>query len=173
MLENTFGPGVRSVDANDASASPRVFLRDIHNAPDANLDITTQFADITIKIAEMPRGIEGNEIATPRPPTLKKQGSSQSSKPSGKQQTLAGFFTKTSGSGSSSTITPLKRPANSNGAAIAAKAKLSSARPTPVPSSSAGPAGSSPPSALGASQSSFSTSGRNKENGTRSPGCIH
>lgn len=40
----------------------------------------------------MARGIEGNEIATPRPkPTLVKQASSQSGK---QQKTLLGFFQK-------------------------------------------------------------------------------
>ncbi|KAI9700930.1 MAG: DNA mismatch repair protein msh6 [Bogoriella megaspora] len=42
----------------------------------------------------MARGIEGNEVSTPKPPTLKKSNSS--SQPDKTQKTLLGFFQKTS-----------------------------------------------------------------------------
>ena len=42
----------------------------------------------------MARGIEGNEVSTPRPPTLKKSPSS--SQPEKSQKTLLGFFQKKS-----------------------------------------------------------------------------
>lgn len=109
----------------------------------------------------MARGIEGNEIATPRA-TLKKTGSSQSAKSGPKQQSIAGFFAKRPAAGPSN-VTPAKRAGDSNGAETASKAPRSSADITPVPSSI--PAHSSPQTIPGASQQSSVTEGRNKENG--------
>ena len=101
----------------------------------------------------MARGIEGNEIATPRP-APKKTGSS-SQKPGPKQQTLAGFFKRTPGT------TPAKRPTPDDATPTAPR---SNADITPA-TSSLPPASSSPQSRPGASQQSSVIDGRNKENG--------
>lgn len=101
----------------------------------------------------MARGIEGNEIATPRP-VPKKTGSS-SQKPGPKQQTLAGFFKRTPAA------TPAKRSTPDTATPTAPR---SSADITPVPSSLP-IASSSPQSHPGASQQSSVNDGRNKENG--------
>ncbi|KAK5109701.1 hypothetical protein LTR62_006824 [Meristemomyces frigidus] len=102
----------------------------------------------------MVRGIEGNEMSTSRPPTLKKTGSSQSAK-APKQQSIAGFFAKRP------SLTPAKRDGNG----IATNPPQSSADITPLPSSAAIAPSSSPHAAVGPSQSS-AVDGRNKENGT-------
>lgn len=84
----------------------------------------------------MARGIEGNEIATPRPPKQPKPTPQSSN-----QKTLFGFFQKL--------------PANANSAAV--KLEPSSSLPpvatlTPAPSSDAALPPSSPPRSLQASQ---------------------
>ncbi|KAH9822948.1 Component of the post-replicative DNA mismatch repair system (MMR) [Teratosphaeria destructans] len=115
----------------------------------------------------MARGIEGNEIATPKPPTLKKTGSSQS-KSGPKQQSIAGFFQKRSNppaSSLSSSVTPAKRTADTNGASSTSKPPPSTADITPAPSSGAAMS-SSPTAALGASQLGSVASGVGKENET-------
>ncbi|KAK3076463.1 hypothetical protein LTS18_012934 [Coniosporium uncinatum] len=110
----------------------------------------------------MARGIEGNEISTPKPPpTLKSKTSSQSDKNKG-QKSILGFFgkkpdadrtpTTTTNGSTKSTFTkstPSLRTSNSN--------------PTPAPSSDV----PDPPSSIvGSSQE---TSGKNKENGLPTP----
>ena len=111
----------------------------------------------------MARGIEGNEIATPRP-QAKKTGSSSSTQKGPKQSSIAGFFQKRP-AGTPTTVTPAKRT-SSNGPSTAFKPPRSSADLTPAPSSAA-VASSSPPAAPGASQNISATEGRgNKENGT-------
>ncbi|KAF2765679.1 DNA mismatch repair protein Msh6 [Teratosphaeria nubilosa] len=113
----------------------------------------------------MAQGIEGNEIATPKPPTLKKTGSSQS-KSAPKQQSIAGFFQKRSGPpASSSSVTPAKRAADTHSASSTSKPPPSTADTTPAPSSGAA-VSSSPPAAAGASQLSSVASGVGKENET-------
>ncbi|KAK3675270.1 DNA mismatch repair protein msh6 [Recurvomyces mirabilis] len=104
----------------------------------------------------MVRGIEGNEMATPRT-SLKKATSSQSSK-GPKQQSIAGFFAKRP-AGQSNATTPAKRDITG-----VVKPPRSSADLTPAPSSGIA-ASSSPPAAPGPSQSSLGD-GRNKENET-------
>ncbi|KAK4545544.1 hypothetical protein LTR36_002894 [Oleoguttula mirabilis] len=116
----------------------------------------------------MARGIEGNEIATPRA-TLKKTPSSQSAKSGPKQQSIAGFFAKRPTAGPSS-VTPAKRASDTNGATIASQTPRSSADLTPAPSSGV-LANSSPQTAPGASQQRSVTGGRNKENET--PGTLY
>ncbi|KAK1022990.1 DNA mismatch repair protein msh6, partial [Friedmanniomyces endolithicus] len=113
----------------------------------------------------MARGIEGNEIATPRPPPKGKTGSSsgmQSSK-GGKQSSIAGFFQKRSAAQDDS-VTPAKRPLG-HGLLNTFKPAKSTANLTPAPSSGA-IASSSPPAAPGPSQDSSMADGRNKENET-------
>ncbi|KAK3067161.1 DNA mismatch repair protein msh6, partial [Teratosphaeriaceae sp. CCFEE 6253] len=114
----------------------------------------------------MARGIEGNEIATPRPPPKKTGSSSQSTGP--KQSSIAGFFQKRPGAAPSS-ITPAKR---APGAVLpsVSKAPRSSADITPAPSSAVA-ASSSPPAAPGPSQETTASIGKNKENET--PGTNH
>jgi len=109
--------------------------------------------------SKMARGIEGNEITTPRA-TLKKQNSSQSSKSGPKQQSIAGFFQRRTGP-ASSTVTPAKRASNASEPVDASRAK---ADLTPG-GSTAVPASSSPRTAPGASQQSSVVDGRDKENG--------
>jgi len=110
----------------------------------------------------MARGIEGNEIATPRA-TLKKTASSQSSKPGPKQQSIAGFFQKRTAPASSA-ITPAKRRSETEASPDASATPKPATDLAPA-SSSAGPASSSPQTALGASQQSSVANERNKENG--------
>lgn len=108
----------------------------------------------------MARGIEGNEIATPRLSTKAKTGSSQTKPALKQQQSIAGFFQKKAAP-ASSTVTPAKRLADSNAPKDA---------PAVPPSSADLPASSEPPSASGASARS-SVNG-NKENGwLQSPLC--
>nr|POE77607.1 dna mismatch repair protein msh6 [Quercus suber] len=88
----------------------------------------------------MARGLEGNEIATPRPAAKGKMISSQS-KTISKQRSIAGFFQKTAAT-NASTVTPAKRSSN----IIDAKDSLD------VPSSSADfPTSSNPQSPSGRS----------------------
>ncbi|KAK0271791.1 DNA mismatch repair protein msh6 [Friedmanniomyces endolithicus] len=113
----------------------------------------------------MARGIEGNEIATPRPPPKGKTGSSsamQSSK-GGKQSSIAGFFQKRSAAQADS-VTPAKRSLD-HGLPNTLKPAKSTADLTPAPSSGA-IASSSPPVAPSPSQDSSIADGRNKENET-------
>ncbi|GAB7358302.1 hypothetical protein MBLNU230_g2376t1 [Neophaeotheca triangularis] len=113
----------------------------------------------------MARGIEGNEVATPKaPPKLQKSGSSSSAKPGPKQQGIASFFQKRPGS-TPSAPTPLKRSADS-GSNL--KAPSSSADVTPAPSSGV-IASSSPPAAAGAGLDRSST-GPSKDKENESPG---
>lgn len=117
---------------------------------------------VPVVIASMARGIEGNEVATPRAaPKLQKIGSSGTSKqPDPKQRSIQGFFQKKAGPAPTPAATvPSKRPASVN----EATAPRSSADLAPAPSSNA-PASSSPPM-LRASQESSILGGRNKENG--------
>nr|OQO17736.1 hypothetical protein B0A51_14358 [Rachicladosporium sp. CCFEE 5018] len=114
----------------------------------------------------MPRGIEGNEIATPRVPP-KKTGGPSSQKPGPKQQTLAGFFSRPAVAAKATpSAVPAKRPVSS----IAAR-EPPRASSDVTPSTSSVPATSSPQTAPGASQSSTLTDGRNKENET--PGTVY
>jgi len=116
----------------------------------------------------MARGIEGNEIATPRPPPKGKTGSSSTTQSSkgGKQSSIAGFFQKRSAAQADS-ITPAKRPLD-HGLPNPFKPPKSTADLTPAPSSGA-VASSSPPAAPGPSQDSSIADGRNKENGACQP----
>ncbi|KAK8195973.1 DNA mismatch repair protein msh6 [Zalaria obscura] len=110
----------------------------------------------------MARGIEGNEIATPKPPKLQKTTSSASQ--SGKQQqTLFGFFQKKSGPASSPSAPP-KPSVPPNVSSKTSAIPKSSASITPAPSSQPGVA-SSPP----VSSQESSVRGKNKENGLLSP----
>ena len=120
----------------------------------------------------MARGIEGNEIGTPRPPP-KKTGSTSTQKPGPKQQSIAGFFSKkpaVATTSAPSIVTPAKRSSPSNGSNNALKPPRSSADLTLAPSSV--PASSSPHTAPGASQQSSVNEGLNKENGTRFCQCV-
>ncbi|KAI7368973.1 hypothetical protein KC336_g21058, partial [Hortaea werneckii] len=113
----------------------------------------------------MARGIEGNEVNTPkaRAAPKTKTGSSSSAKPGPKQQGIASFFQKRAASAASN-VTPAKRPSDTNGTIDSGKAPTSSADQTPVPSSSVA-ASSSPPAAPGASQQTSTGGNANKENG--------
>ncbi|GAB7355799.1 hypothetical protein MBLNU459_g6476t1 [Dothideomycetes sp. NU459] len=108
----------------------------------------------------MARGIEGNEIATPKPPKLQKAASSGSQSTS-KQKSILGFFTKKSAPVPSSpapqpsTIKPSPTPRSGPGL-------------TPAPSSDAG-APSSPVLPSSPLKSATTDAGRNKENGLPSP----
>jgi DNA mismatch repair protein MSH6 len=105
----------------------------------------------------MPRGIEGNEIGTPRPPKLPKLSSSQSNK---SQKSILGFFQKRSDVGSS--------PASSSPLVVSdhrkdeIATKSSAMNLTPAPSSDA------PESSPTYGQSAYGT-GKNKENGLLTP----
>lgn len=103
----------------------------------------------------MARGIEGNEIATPRTAPKKTGGSTQKS--GAKQQSIAGFFKRTPGPAPS---LPSKTPS------FNAALKESSTDATPVPSISHA-LSSSPQPPLESSQPGPATNGRNKENGER------
>ena len=109
----------------------------------------------------MVRGVEGNEMSTPRPSQKKQPASaSQSAK---NQKSILGFFQKKSTNSPSpapSDATPVKKTPTST-LATRAFAKPSAAI-TPVPSSDA-PDYSSP-----IKQERESTVGRNKENGLSS-----
>ena len=118
--------------------------------------------------SEMARGIEGNEIATPRA-TLKKSSSSQSSKAGPKQQSIAGFFQRRPES-TSSTVTPAKRPSDATASADAPKSSKAISGLTPAPSSVA--ASSSPQTAPGDSQQSSVVDTRDKENGNTAHSCL-
>jgi hypothetical protein len=111
-----------------------------------------------IHLYTMARGIEGNEIATPRTAPKKTGGSTQKS--GGKQQSIAGFFKRTPGPAPSSLATHAKAPSFNT----ALKEQESSTTSTPVPSSLPPPS-SSPHPALDSSQPESATNGRNKENG--------
>lgn len=73
----------------------------------------------------MARGVEGNEISTKRPPTLKSSTSSQSATKN--QKTLLGFFQKQSG-----------QPPNTNGNSNSSSASLSKGTVTRSPDSQRG-----------------------------------
>ncbi|KAF2486648.1 muts domain V-domain-containing protein [Neohortaea acidophila] len=103
----------------------------------------------------MARGIEGNEMGTQKP---KKTPSFSSQKSATKQQSIAGFFRKTTGSTPSS-VTPAKRLSDASEATNASKTQDI----TPVPSSQLV---SSSPIASRASHLSTANAGRDKENGT-------
>lgn len=105
----------------------------------------------------MARGIEGNEVATPRP-SLKKATSSQSSKPGTKQLGINAFFQKRTAPATPA-MTPAKRGSEGIIKADAAKVTENAARDSSPPTSS------SPPPVPGASQASSLLDGRNKENG--------
>lgn len=99
----------------------------------------------------MARGIEGNEIATPKPPTLRKTTSSQKSDP--RQRSMLSFFSK----GNS---TPANKPSPSNGFVNrVTSTKINDI--TPAPSSDV----ISPPSS---SAPEVPATGKNKENGLHS-----
>lgn len=110
----------------------------------------------------MARGVEGNEMSTPRP-SLKKQPSSVSQSGKG-QKSILGFFQKKSTNSPSpapSDATPVQKTPTSK---VANKAFTNPpAAITPVPSSDA-PDYSSP-----IKQERELTVGRNKENGSLSP----
>lgn len=109
----------------------------------------------------MARGIEGNEIATPKP-TLKKSTSSASASASQKgQRTILGFFQKKGGAGPASSSPAAPSTVRPSPATATRKPGL-----TPAPSSDAG-APSSPP--LPSSPILKANSGKNKENGLPSP----
>lgn len=98
----------------------------------------------------MARGIEGNEISTPKPPTLKKSSSSSQSTGKG-QKSILGFFSK--------------KPASTPKSAFSDRIKTASAiDSTPAPSSDV-VAPSSP-------VEDFHSGGKNKENGTASPSSL-
>lgn len=114
----------------------------------------------------MARGIEGNEIATPRTAPKKTGGSTQKS--GSKQQSIAGFFRRTPGPAPPSIAVQPKVPSFNT-----ALEKLeSSENATPIPSSLPAPS-SSPYPTLDSSQSGPVTTGRNKENGKSSSGCVN
>jgi hypothetical protein len=106
----------------------------------------------------MARGIEGNEIATPRTAPKKTGGSTQKS--GAKQQSIAGFFKRTPGPAPSGLASQPKPPSFNT----ALKEPPSSADATPVPSSLPVPS-SSPQPMLDSSQSGPTNLSRNKENG--------
>jgi DNA mismatch repair protein MSH6 len=106
----------------------------------------------------MARGIEGNEIATPRVAPKKTGGSTQKS--GAKQQSIAGFFKRTPGPAPSSLAVHGKVPSFNT----ALKQQESNDDVTPVPSSLPAQS-SSPPAALNSSQPGSMNTGRNKENG--------
>jgi DNA mismatch repair protein MSH6 len=117
----------------------------------------------------MARGIEGNEVSTPKPPSLKKSNSSQNEK---NQRTLFGFFQKKESQSSQATSQasvashksspiPAKSSGKRNGVRQGSTTTL-----TPAPSSDA-PAPPSPeldPTPLTASNGL-----ENQENGLPSP----
>ena len=112
----------------------------------------------------MARGIEGNEIATPRAAPKKTGGSTQKS--GGKQQSIAGFFKRTPGPAPSSLGAQPKAPSFNT----ALREQESSTNSTPVPSSLPPPS-SSPHPTLDSSQPESATNGRNKENGENRSVC--
>ncbi|EMC94639.1 hypothetical protein BAUCODRAFT_111690 [Baudoinia panamericana UAMH 10762] len=107
----------------------------------------------------MARGIEGNEIATPRT-APKKPGSTQSSKPNPKQKGIASFFQKRP-EAPRSAVTPAKKGLVSKDTPLTSNIPRSSADITPAPSSNTV---SSPPAAPGLSQQSSAGDACNKEN---------
>jgi len=115
----------------------------------------------------MARGIEGNELSTPRPSASKKQAPSSQSKKN--QKSILGFFQKKSDAGSSpitKSSPPAASPASTIRAPISKKISAgydSSAALTPAPSSDA-PEPSSP-----VYSESDDGKGKNKENGLLSP----
>lgn len=114
----------------------------------------------------MARGIEGNEISTPRPPTLKKSvSSSQSNK---NQKSILGFFQKKAGGGGSPTTDSSFAPDSTAKTTVSSFKKASalprdSASFTPAPSSDAAQPSSPVYDAEGVAN------GRDKENGLPSP----
>lgn len=122
---------------------------------------TSPFLSSYIPLADhvtMARGIEGNEIATPRTAPKKTGGSTQKS--GGKQQSIAGFFKRTPGPAPPSAAPQAKV---STFDPVPTETQ-SSADATPVPSSLPAPS-SSPQPALESSQTDPTDNGRNKENG--------
>ncbi|KAF1982551.1 DNA mismatch repair protein Msh6 [Aulographum hederae CBS 113979] len=104
----------------------------------------------------MARGIEGNEISTPKPASLKKTSSSQSkTSKTQNQRSILGFFSKKSENGDAASTPSGIAKAGASRAMGTAKSNLT----TPAPSSDAV---SSPP--LSAFGSSTVRGGRNKEN---------
>jgi len=120
----------------------------------------------------MARGIEGNEISTPKPPSIQKSSSSSQSNPVKNQKTLLGFFQKKGGPFPSHTsnVNAISNGAFESLPTPAAKKSfkenkpVSSASLTPVPSSDAIEI-PSPQS----SETRLPPEGRNKENGLPSP----
>lgn len=107
---------------------------------------------------EMARGIEGNEIATPRAAPKKTGGSTQKS--GSKQQSIAGFFKRTPGPAPSSIASQPKPPSFNT----ALKEPPSSADATPVPSSLPVQSSSPQPEPESSQPGPVNVS-RNKENG--------
>lgn len=113
----------------------------------------------------MARGIEGNEIAIPKPATFKKTPSaSQSGKG---QKSILGFFQKKTDGASSPVIkssppanAPFKSPVTVQTRKLSSLPRASSTTLTPVPTSDAPIPSSSPPY-----NESFGGKGTNKENG--------
>ena len=89
---------------------------------------TTQLNLTLVVLEDMARGVEGNEISTPRPPTLKK--STSSSQPEKNQKTLLGFFQKSSQTPSAAS------QASENSSQTATELPKSKAKKTRVPTGS-------------------------------------
>jgi len=117
----------------------------------------------------MPRGIEGNEIASRKPPSTQKNMAPQSSAGKG-QKTLLGFFNKKTITSSANTLSglpqssptpaPKSQPVNK-----ATTPRGSSGSLTPAPSSD----GPEPPSPELSIKRKPLKTGDNKENGLPSP----
>jgi DNA mismatch repair protein MSH6 len=125
------------------SLASHASLRVFYASGQTTLNIKHKFS-CTTPIVIMARGIEGNEISTPKP-TLKKSGSSSQSTKG--QKSILGFFSK---------------QAPTPKSAFSQRIKTESAiNSSPAPSSDA-VAPSSP-------ELGFHSSGKNKENGLLSP----
>lgn len=116
----------------------------------------------------MARGIEGNEIATPKPPPQLKKSASSVSQSSKQQKSILGFFQKKGGAASSPSAPSTVKPSPSAPSTVKQSPASRVVKPglTPTTSSDAG-VPSSPP--LPSSPVAHTNAGRNKENGMPSP----
>lgn len=128
--------------------------------------------DVAIGLDAMARGIEGNEISTPKPLSIQKSSSSSQSNPVKNQKTLLGFFQKKGGLPPSPTSNVHGLSNDSLESMPTPTGKKLSRDHKPVSTASFTPAPSSDAVEILSSQSSVTglpPEGRNKENGLPSP----
>ncbi|KAF2815507.1 DNA mismatch repair protein MutS [Mytilinidion resinicola] len=118
----------------------------------------------------MVRGIEGNEMSTPKPPTLKKAASASQSAKS--QKSILGFFQKKTDTGSSpapASSPPDPTPVKKETLSLSSK-KILSVRRTATAALTPAPSSDPPEPSSPVYSETEAGRGKNKENGLPSPG---